>query len=69
MNCPLCDSLMVVVHGTCFDPADGYPTFCSNRECPAQEVAGHGHTQKEAEEVVRWKFKDTGIDKQKEPEV
>jgi hypothetical protein len=31
---------------------DGYTVYCPNRQCPAQEISGHGSTVKEAEKIV-----------------
>jgi len=59
-QCPLCnDNLHSELGSTLhpLDPAFGVSVFCRNLKCPAQEVAGHGKSEKEAFEIVQSKYK------------
>ena len=58
-TCPLCKSELVGMVGCKGHENDsnyGYSLFCLNRECPAEEVMGHGRNDKEAYEVILAKF-------------
>lgn len=58
-NCPVCNNVLVQSLGTLVHPGDGkfgVNLFCSARECPAQEVAGHGENLKQAWLVIQQKF-------------
>jgi hypothetical protein len=59
MICPICNSELVTQWGNQMHPNDdnyGVSVFCNNKECAAQEVAGHGDTAKQAYQIVREKF-------------
>jgi len=58
-NCPLCGKEMTSVDGESIHLGNtkyGVTIFCHNKECPAQEVSGHGNNLKDAYEVVIHKF-------------
>lgn len=57
--CPLCKHELTSAFGHKMypnDPKHGVTLFCPSRECPAQEVMGHGNNIKEAWEVVQARF-------------
>ena len=59
-NCPLCSAEMVETLGNQIHPGDakhGIMLWCPSKECPAQEVCGHGNTVKAAYEIVVQKYK------------
>jgi hypothetical protein len=54
-NCPICQAKMV--SGPDITKlTGGVYVWCPNKECPAQEVFGHGKDEKQAWEVVQQKF-------------
>ncbi len=60
MVCPVCSGQMRETVGNQVHPGDpkfGVGVLCPSWECPAQEVAGHGHNLASAYEVVLDKFK------------
>jgi len=52
MNCPACKKPMTSSPGTQLNPKDGVTVWCPHRDCPAQEMSGHGTTEKAAYQVV-----------------
>ncbi len=54
--CPVCKGELTVVRGQQLNPLDGFSVYCPHKACPAQEVSGHGNTEKAAYEVVKEKF-------------
>lgn len=60
-KCPVCGQSLFSYPGDYMHPNDpkfGMYVVCPHRDCPAQEVAGHGKNEKEAMEVVTDKFKN-----------
>jgi len=56
----VCQATMKSVAGDHIHPGDpkfGWSVYCPSLPCPAQEVAGHGKTEKEAFEIVTDKFR------------
>jgi hypothetical protein len=64
--CPVCHQPLDVCEGTSLNAKDGVTVYCPNRQCPAQEVSGHGANMDKAFEVVQEKFP---IDRLKEPAI
>jgi hypothetical protein len=56
LNCPLCKIELKVIRGSQLNPNDGYTAYCPSRDCPAQEVAGHGNSVEKAFQVITDKF-------------
>ena len=55
-NCPMCEGELKSAPGTRIDPNDGVTLYCPNATCPAQEVEGHGRTEKDAFEIIKQKY-------------
>jgi hypothetical protein len=58
-NCPVCQGVLVEGFGDQLNPGDpkhGVFLYCPSRQCPAQEVSGHGTNVKEAWGVIQAKF-------------
>ena len=55
-NCPLCNGEMKLIPGTQINANDGVTLYCPHRTCPAQEVFGHGQTDKQAWEIITQKY-------------
>jgi hypothetical protein len=59
-QCPLCNSELLETMGNAVHPNDpkfGVTLFCGSRECPAQDVMGHGDKVKDAFEVIQHRYK------------
>lgn len=59
-QCPMCKGELKMVYGDKLHPNDkeyGITIYCPHKECPAQEVMGHGTTESKAYEVITNKFK------------
>lgn len=56
--CPVCKQPMRSQRGHQVDANDGFTVFCANADCDAQEVSGHGNTEKAAAQIIREKFVD-----------
>jgi len=46
------------------DPTNGVTLYCRNRQCPSQEVAGHGDNAKAAYRIVLEKFEKYAKDQE-----
>jgi hypothetical protein len=66
--CPVCQVPLTVQPGTKMNPRDGVTLWCLNRDCAAQEVMGHGRTDKEAFSIVRDRLSKSEVP-QNEPDV
>lgn len=58
-HCPLCKSVLREHVGNAIHPSDpdyGITLDCSNLQCPAQEVMGHGNKAKDAYQVILERF-------------
>ena len=58
-KCPLCNGKLtsaVGCRGHENDENYGMTLFCPEIKCPAQEVMGHGKTEKDAYEIILEKF-------------
>lgn len=55
-ECPVCHKEMSVGMGDGYNKENGVAVYCPHKDCPAQEVAGHGRTAKEAYIIVREKY-------------
>lgn len=58
-NCPLCKCELKTAIGDQTNPGNsdyGVTLYCSSRECPAQEVMGHGKNEKTAFEIIQAKY-------------
>ena len=58
-QCPVCQGKLVEQSGNELHPGDdnyGITLYCSSKQCPAQEVSGHGKNLKDAWEVLQLKF-------------
>ena len=53
MDCPVCQKPLTSQRGTQQNPVDGITVYCPHRDCPAQEVSGHGANEKAALQVIR----------------
>lgn len=56
MTCPLCDAPLKTQAGSQINPDDGVTLYCGNKECPAQEVFGHGPNEASAYFVIQEKY-------------
>lgn len=61
MNCPLCQTPLAAVNGDPIHPGDrafGVTLYCpaAKQDCPAQEVMGHGDSEKKALEIILDKY-------------
>ena len=63
-KCPLCKAPLASTPGTQLDPTNGVTLYCRNRQCPSQEVAGHGDNAKAAYRVVLEKFEKYAKDQE-----
>lgn len=64
-NCPSCGGVLTEVPGTQMNPKDGITLYCPHRNCPPQDVMGHGDTAKEAFAVIQHKFPNRNKDTSK----
>ena len=55
-ECPVCKKGMSVGVGDGHNRENGYSLYCPHKDCPAQEVTGHGKTVKEAYIIVKEKY-------------
>ena len=57
--CPCCNTPLNQYYGEFVHPNDpnyGITLDCGNRNCPPQQVMGHGKTAEEAYKVIRQKY-------------
>jgi len=55
-QCPLCKAMLRSYPGNTIDIKNGWTVYCPNKGCSAQEVGGHGKTEKDAYAIVLQRF-------------